>query len=240
MAARRGRRHPRRGRPDRGQRRHGQQGRDVHRWPSWRPATASRSTSAPRPARSTSRPPTARRSPIEERRADEVLEFRGVRIAPPGTEVRNPAFDVTPAELITGIVTEEGVIGAAVRGRPARRGRGGRGALGGDARLPRRAPRAGHGIAASRRPADRRRAGRSRLMATVAVGRRGAIVARATTDKARAPRLPRARPAVRGVRDLRPRGARVRADPLGRWPGTATRRSRSSSSTTARRRSRCS
>ncbi len=48
--------------------------------------------------------------PIEERRAEEVLEFRGVRIAPPGTEVRNPAFDVTPAELITGIITEEGVV----------------------------------------------------------------------------------------------------------------------------------
>jgi methylthioribose-1-phosphate isomerase len=49
---------------------------------------------------------------IEERKPDEVLEFRGVRIAPPGTEVRNPAFDVTPAELITGIVTEEGVMRA--------------------------------------------------------------------------------------------------------------------------------
>lgn len=49
---------------------------------------------------------------IEERKADEVLEFRGIRIAPPGTEVRNPAFDVTPAELITAIVTEEGVIRA--------------------------------------------------------------------------------------------------------------------------------
>jgi methylthioribose-1-phosphate isomerase len=49
---------------------------------------------------------------IEERPADEVLEIRGVRIAPPGTEVRNPSFDVTPAELITGIVTEEGVIRA--------------------------------------------------------------------------------------------------------------------------------
>ena len=47
---------------------------------------------------------------IEERNPDEVLEFRGVRIAPPGTDVRNPAFDVTPAELITGIVTEEGVL----------------------------------------------------------------------------------------------------------------------------------
>jgi methylthioribose-1-phosphate isomerase len=47
---------------------------------------------------------------IEERPPEEVLRFRGVNIAPPGTQVRNPAFDVTPAELITGIVTEEGVI----------------------------------------------------------------------------------------------------------------------------------
>jgi methylthioribose-1-phosphate isomerase len=50
--------------------------------------------------------------PIEERRADEVLEFRGIRVAPAGTEVRNPAFDITPADLITGIVTEEGVVRA--------------------------------------------------------------------------------------------------------------------------------
>ncbi len=49
---------------------------------------------------------------IEERSADEVLFLRGVAIAPPGTEVRNPSFDVTPAELITGIVTEEGVVSA--------------------------------------------------------------------------------------------------------------------------------
>ncbi|HEU4572101.1 MAG TPA: S-methyl-5-thioribose-1-phosphate isomerase [Candidatus Limnocylindrales bacterium] len=49
---------------------------------------------------------------IEERSADEVLVIRGQRIAPRGTEVRNPAFDVTPAELITGIVTEEGVVRA--------------------------------------------------------------------------------------------------------------------------------
>ena len=48
--------------------------------------------------------------PIEERKAAEVLQFRGVSIAPPGTEVRNPAFDVTPAELITGIITDEGVV----------------------------------------------------------------------------------------------------------------------------------
>ena len=50
--------------------------------------------------------------PIEERKPFEVLEVRGVRIAPPDTEVRNPAFDVTPAELISGIVTDEGVIRA--------------------------------------------------------------------------------------------------------------------------------
>ena len=48
--------------------------------------------------------------PIEERDAEEVTAIRGVPIAPPGTEVRNPSFDVTPAELITGIVTEEGVV----------------------------------------------------------------------------------------------------------------------------------
>ncbi len=50
--------------------------------------------------------------PIEERKASEVLFVRGVAIAPPDTEVRNPAFDITPADLITGIVTDEGVIRA--------------------------------------------------------------------------------------------------------------------------------
>ena len=49
---------------------------------------------------------------IEERPADEVLLIRGVAIAPPGTEVRNPSFDVTPAELISAIVTEEGLVRA--------------------------------------------------------------------------------------------------------------------------------
>ena len=48
--------------------------------------------------------------PIEDRAAAEVTEIRGVRIAPPGTDVRNPAFDVTPADLISAIVTEEGVL----------------------------------------------------------------------------------------------------------------------------------
>jgi methylthioribose-1-phosphate isomerase len=50
--------------------------------------------------------------PIEDRAAAEVTELRGIRIAPEGTAVRNPAFDVTPAELITAIVTEEGALRA--------------------------------------------------------------------------------------------------------------------------------
>jgi len=47
---------------------------------------------------------------IEERGAEEVLAVGGAEIAPPGTAVRNPAFDVTPAELITALVTERGVV----------------------------------------------------------------------------------------------------------------------------------
>jgi methylthioribose-1-phosphate isomerase len=48
--------------------------------------------------------------PIEERDAAEVTGFRGLRWAPEGVNVANPAFDVTPAELITGLITENGVI----------------------------------------------------------------------------------------------------------------------------------
>jgi methylthioribose-1-phosphate isomerase len=47
--------------------------------------------------------------PIEERGAAEVTGFRGERWAPEGVAVANPAFDVTPAELIMAIVTERGV-----------------------------------------------------------------------------------------------------------------------------------
>jgi len=48
--------------------------------------------------------------PIEQRTADEITNAFGKRTAPEGVEVYNPAFDVTPAELITGIVTEKGII----------------------------------------------------------------------------------------------------------------------------------
>jgi len=50
---------------------------------------------------------------IEERSADEVTGFQGVRSAPEGVRVYNPAFDVTPHQYITAIVTEKGI----VRGR---------------------------------------------------------------------------------------------------------------------------
>ena len=48
--------------------------------------------------------------PIEERAADEVTGFRDLRWAPRGVAVRNPAFDVTPAQLVSAIVCERGVI----------------------------------------------------------------------------------------------------------------------------------
>jgi methylthioribose-1-phosphate isomerase len=47
--------------------------------------------------------------PVEQRAGDEVVELGGTRIAPQGTEVANPAFDVTPAGLVTAIVTEDGI-----------------------------------------------------------------------------------------------------------------------------------
>jgi len=48
--------------------------------------------------------------PIEERPGDEVTGYRKTRWAPKGVQVRNPAFDVTPAELVTGIICEKGVV----------------------------------------------------------------------------------------------------------------------------------
>jgi len=47
--------------------------------------------------------------PIEQRPSKELIEFGGKLIAPKGVEGFNPAFDVTPAELITAIITERGI-----------------------------------------------------------------------------------------------------------------------------------
>ena len=55
--------------------------------------------------------------PIEERAADEVTGYRDLRWAPEGVKVRNPAFDVTPAELVTALICEKGVLH-----HPARQG----------------------------------------------------------------------------------------------------------------------
>ena len=54
--------------------------------------------------------PTGADIPIEERDRDEVRTLYGTRTAPESVEVCNPAFDVTPHSLVTGIITEKGVI----------------------------------------------------------------------------------------------------------------------------------
>ncbi|MBF0627607.1 MAG: S-methyl-5-thioribose-1-phosphate isomerase [Magnetococcales bacterium] len=54
--------------------------------------------------------PTGAQIPIEERVAAEVTHFAGHRVAAQGVRVFNPAFDVTPAELVSALVTERGVV----------------------------------------------------------------------------------------------------------------------------------
>jgi len=65
--------------------------------------------------------PNGQAIPIEERDTEEVVAVSGVtpegrpavvRIAPPGSPALNPAFDVTPASFLTGLLTEEGIIPA--------------------------------------------------------------------------------------------------------------------------------
>jgi methylthioribose-1-phosphate isomerase len=48
--------------------------------------------------------------PIEERDPSEIYQIGDTLICPPGVEFYNPAFDVTPAELITGVITEHGAV----------------------------------------------------------------------------------------------------------------------------------
>lgn len=47
--------------------------------------------------------------PIEQRSSDEVTHLRGVRLAPEGIRAAHPAFDVTPHEYLTALITEKGV-----------------------------------------------------------------------------------------------------------------------------------
>jgi methylthioribose-1-phosphate isomerase len=57
--------------------------------------------------------------PIEERDGAEVLEPGGEPIAPPGTAAANPAFDITPGRLLTGLITERGICAATSAGLAA-------------------------------------------------------------------------------------------------------------------------
>jgi methylthioribose-1-phosphate isomerase len=59
------------------------------------------------------------RIPIEERSGDEVLGYGAVQWAAAGVSVRNPAFDVTPAELVTALITEKGIVRAPDRAKLA-------------------------------------------------------------------------------------------------------------------------
>lgn len=69
--------------------------------------------------------PTGKDIPIEHRSAEEVTHQTGpnaeghmhtIQVSSPGSDAENPAFDVTPAKYITGIITEEGIIEASVQG----------------------------------------------------------------------------------------------------------------------------
>jgi methylthioribose-1-phosphate isomerase len=50
--------------------------------------------------------------PIEQRDPGEVTSLRGIEIAPIGTHSANPAFDITPNNYITAIITEKGIVRA--------------------------------------------------------------------------------------------------------------------------------
>jgi methylthioribose-1-phosphate isomerase len=56
--------------------------------------------------------PSGNDIPLEERAPDEVTGYGDTRWAPHGVSVRNPVFDVTPAELVTALITERGVVRA--------------------------------------------------------------------------------------------------------------------------------
>ncbi len=54
--------------------------------------------------------PSGEHIPVEQRKPEEVTTVKGVAIAPPGVAVANPAFDITPHQYVTAIITERGII----------------------------------------------------------------------------------------------------------------------------------
>ena len=156
-------------------------------------------------------PRARRRAPVPRSRSGRpgpVISAGGTRVAPEGTPVRNPR----PGPHARGARDGDRHRAAASRSRthPCRR------------RRP------------LRRPTRPIRAPGAVLMATVAVGTQTRASSSARHDRSRAAALvPRARPPVRRVRDLRPRGPRVRSDPVGDRDVGRTRSSPSRSSTAA-------
>ena len=163
------------------------------RWPRWPPATVCRSTSAPRSARVDLETENGSAIPIEERTAD---RGPGVRRRPGRTargDGLEPGLRRDPGRAHLGDRDRGGCAGCAIRPGAGRRGRGKAGTHG--ARRRGRRPRPDGHDRCPGRPRRRRR-----------------------PDDHRSPRaagLPRTRPAVRRLRDLRPGRPRVCADPLG-------------------------
>ncbi len=62
--------------------------------------------------------------PIEEREASEITTISGTRVTPPDVPAYNPAFDVTPGELVTAFITEKGLVGRPFRENLSRQGPG--------------------------------------------------------------------------------------------------------------------
>lgn len=54
--------------------------------------------------------PTGQHIPIEQRPPEEVTSFAGQPVAPPGVDVINPAFDITPHRYVTALITERGIV----------------------------------------------------------------------------------------------------------------------------------
>ena len=96
-------------RPHRRQRRCRQQDRHLFASPSWPRRTAFRSMWPRRISTLDLSLPSGDQIPIEQRAPHEVTHVHGVPVAPEGTTVENPAFDVTPNRYVTAIITERGV-----------------------------------------------------------------------------------------------------------------------------------
>ena len=181
--------------------------RERTRSPSQRARPACRSSCVRPPRRSTRRRRRrgghARGGP-----AGAVMRAAGTRIAPEGSQIRNPAAGRDARALVTALVTEEGSSGhrsaAAIAGAVA------------SASGPAVGRRPGLGRASPHRP-PATSGEDAALMATVALGRRAA--ARSSPGRPRTARclrdVPRAGPPVRRLCDLRPRRPRVRPHAVG-------------------------